>query len=148
MFRNILKVSWGQVSSPHPTHQTMSLRTLLCAQGQLCWNRIIMMLLPDTVWKSVVSTATDDFYMLQYTAATICHLMSCCSFRCFHFTLIALTVDQGRSFTKRRCHDCHWTLQYDTFYHQCLESTWLWVWLKHLHSIIKSVYILLAIHCK
>lgn len=78
--------------------------TLLLALHMMMWGLheaalmkhptcLCAMLLPEAVWNSVANDATGDLYVLC-ASALIGHAMWVCVV--FHFTIIALKVDQGR----------------------------------------------------
>ena len=82
----------------------------LCVAAQP-WKPIscFVTLLPEAVWNSVMSVATDDrpFYHAMRFGTRLSHSVNLCGLlrrgwavvapRCFHFTITAPTVDQGSS---------------------------------------------------
>jgi hypothetical protein len=61
---------------------------------------IVLMLLPEAVWNSVLQPRTDEFYAARASALSGPILWACVADhnmapRCFHFTIIPLTVDLG-----------------------------------------------------
>ena len=73
------------------------------------WSGIVLTLLPEAAWNSVVSDATEDrqFLPLRELQHSQSHSVSLCGLllhgwavvapRCFHFTMTVLTVDRGSS---------------------------------------------------
>jgi hypothetical protein len=71
------------------------------------WTVLVLTLLPDAVWNSVVSVVTNDRWFLHTKRFSTrrSHSVSLCGLplrgwaivapRCFHFTITVLTVDQG-----------------------------------------------------
>lgn len=70
------------------------------------WYTVLMMLLPEAVWSSVVNDSAEDRWLCGTGTQRPCsESLHCLLFhgravvapRCFYFTVIALIVDQGRS---------------------------------------------------
>ena len=111
---------------------------------------IVLTLLPEAVWNSVASVATEDRRFLRTSALRSCFGCLCglplrswavAAPRCFHFTTIALTVDRGSSSRAEICRTDllekwhpmtvpHWkslSSSVRPFYCQCLSMEFAWL---------------------
>jgi hypothetical protein len=108
---------------------------------------LVLTSLPEAVWNSVGSVATEDsrflrpthFSTRQFRSVSLCGLPLCSwdvvAPRHLDFTITALTVDRPALARQKfdeltcwkggilwRCHvESHWALQYGPFYCQCLS---------------------------